>query len=476
MPLPADAGRGGGGRRSTRRRSPRCRRGSRRRRRKAATPTQAGRRACSRSRTCPGIVVDDAQAEEGRRVEGLDVTPAPTSAPATSTTRTPARARRRSPSSPELPATGKYEVRLAYSPAPAGPTNVPVTVFSADGEKTVTVDMKKPPPIDGRFVSLGAVPLREERPGLRASSRTRARTGHVIADAVVFIPAEQGDGRRRPARTPRQGRRRRRSRQLEAEAEEAAGEPARSGRWSMSVVEEAKIEDAQVHVRGSVHNLGEPAPRGFLQVATRRHAAGDADGPERPAASWPTGSPSTDNPLTARVYRQPRLALAVRRRASSARWTTSAPPARRRRTPSCSTTWRSRFVEDGWSVKKLVRAIVLSRTYRQSSAADRDGRRRDPENRLLGADEPPPAGGRVHPRHDARRQRQARPPTAAGRRSRRRLAADYGYKHTDTRRSVYLPVFRNALPELFEVFDFADPSVVDRAGGTPARSPRRRCS
>src|SRR5262249_29387446 len=34
-----------------------------------------------------------------------------------------------------------------------------------------------------------------------------------------------------------------------------------------------------------------------------------------------------------------------------------------------------------------------------------------------------------------------------------------GYKHTDSRRSVYVPVFRNALPELFEAFDFADPSV-----------------
>jgi hypothetical protein len=40
------------------------------------------------------------------------------------------------------------------------------------------------------------------------------------------------------------------------------------------------------------------------------------------------------------------------------------------------------------------------------------------------------------------------------------LAADYGYKHTDTRRSVYAPVFRNSLPELFEVFDFADSSMV----------------
>ena len=31
---------------------------------------------------------------------------------------------------------------------------------------------------------------------------------------------------------------------------------------------------------------------------------------------------------------------------------------------------------------------------------------------------------------------------------------------SDARRSVYDPVFRNALPDLFEVFDFADPSMV----------------
>ncbi len=36
----------------------------------------------------------------------------------------------------------------------------------------------------------------------------------------------------------------------------------------MTIAEEAEIGDARVHVRGSVHNLGEPAPRGFLRVAT----------------------------------------------------------------------------------------------------------------------------------------------------------------------------------------------------------------
>src|SRR5205085_11921567 len=50
-------------------------------------------------------------------------------------------------------------------------------------------------------------------------------------------------------------------------------------------------------------------------------------------------------------------------------------------------------------------------------------------------------------------------PVEGGRTFPATLAADYGYKHSGTMRSVYLPVFRNALPELFEAFDFADPSV-----------------
>ena len=40
------------------------------------------------------------------------------------------------------------------------------------------------------------------------------------------------------------------------------------------------------------------------------------------------------------------------------------------------------------------------------------------------------------------------------------LKADYGFHSDPGRRSVYLPVFRNTLPEIFEVFDFADPSMV----------------
>ena len=106
-------------------------------------------------------------------------------------------------------------------------------------------------------------------------------------------------------------------------------------------------------------------------------------------------------------------------------------------------------------MKKLVREIVLSRTYRQASGVNA----KDPENRLF---------GRANRRRlEAEAIRDAML-SVSGKLSDERggplfpasLAADYGFKHTATCRSVYLPVFRNALPELFDAFDFADPSTV----------------
>ncbi|MEZ6075502.1 MAG: DUF1553 domain-containing protein [Pirellulaceae bacterium] len=41
------------------------------------------------------------------------------------------------------------------------------------------------------------------------------------------------------------------------------------------------------------------------------------------------------------------------------------------------------FVEDGWSLKRLVRRLVLSRTWRQASTYDQASFLKDPENRLL---------------------------------------------------------------------------------------------
>jgi hypothetical protein len=43
-----------------------------------------------------------------------------------------------------------------------------------------------------------------------------------------------------------------------------------------------------------------------------------------------------------------------------------------------------RFIQEGWSMKKLIREVVLSSTYRQSITGDSNGKEVDPENLLLG--------------------------------------------------------------------------------------------
>src|SRR5262249_4070250 len=158
--------------------------------------------------------------------------------------------------------------------------------------------MKKAPPIDGLFISLGE--YRFEKDGLCYVLVSNEGTkGHVVADAIVFLPLDKPDAAVKPADPAKQPSERDTVRALEAELKrlQTTG-PQRQ--MAMTVVEEEKIEDARVHVRGSVHNLGELAPRGFLQVATTGPPPAlpkDQSG-RRELADWIA---SPDNPLTARV-------------------------------------------------------------------------------------------------------------------------------------------------------------------------------
>ncbi|MFM7111032.1 MAG: DUF1549 domain-containing protein, partial [Planctomycetota bacterium] len=79
-----------------------------------------------------------------------------------------------------LPATGTYEVRLAYSGGPSRAKSVPVTVFSAEGEQEKTVDMSKAPPVDGRFLSLGQFRFEKDGQSFVMIS-TEGTSGHVTA-------------------------------------------------------------------------------------------------------------------------------------------------------------------------------------------------------------------------------------------------------------------------------------------------------
>ncbi len=356
---------------------------------------------------------------------------------------------------PEMLRAGKYEVRLAYSPGKSRSQNTPVTIFSADGEKTVRVDQRDEPPIEGRFVSLGQFRFEQNGAGFVLVG-TEGTKGVVTADAVQFVPVEMlaeattttGDAAKKDKPDVSES-----VKKLEAELKklEASG-PKRP--MFMSVKEE-NAGDTQIHIRGSVQNLGAKVPRGFLQVASygTTPAIPEKQSGRRELGDWLA---SRHNPLPARVFANRAwtwlFGTGLVRSADNFGTTGDVPTH-----PELLDHLAVRFMDEGWSVKQLVREIMLSRTYQLSSQpANTDA---DPENHLLS--------------HQNRRKLDAEsirdtvlqvsgqldlaqggPLIKAG------TSADYGYKHTDTRRSVYSPVLRNSLPELFEAFDFADPSLV----------------
>ncbi len=89
----------------------------------------------------------------------------------------------------KIPGDGKYEVRFAYVPSSNRATNVPVTIHSAEGEKTATVNEKVMPPIDGAFVSLGTFQFTEAG-GASIVVATSGTDGFVVIDAVQLLPAK----------------------------------------------------------------------------------------------------------------------------------------------------------------------------------------------------------------------------------------------------------------------------------------------
>lgn len=86
-----------------------------------------------------------------------------------------------------LPAPGKYEVQIAWSPNANRATNVPVTVEHADGKTDAKLNQQPKPAIDGLFGAIGT--FRFEQTGTVILSNSDA-DGHVVIDAVRWVPAK----------------------------------------------------------------------------------------------------------------------------------------------------------------------------------------------------------------------------------------------------------------------------------------------
>lgn len=368
---------------------------------------------------------------------------------------------------PVLPGPGAYEVRLAYSHDNSRATNVPVTILHAEGETTVYVNQRNRPPVDGRFVVLGT--FRFERGNQGSVLVSNAGTiRHVTADAVQFVPPPTtfgGENADRPdpsapAETNEEALAVEAAREALNALEQRLGELKREGPTRptvMSIREDASVGDIPIHVRGSVHNLGEIAPRGFLTIATPEPPPEIPEGESgrRELAEWLTdpGNPLTARVMVNRVWHW--LFGAGLVRGTENFGTTGNAPSH----PELLDHLAAEFIADDWSIKRLIRRLVMSRAYRLSSTDDPEGLAVDPENRLLWRmnrwrldaeslrDSMLQIGGQLDLTMGG-------PTVPAG------LKSDYDFRYDAPRRSVYVPVLRNSLPELFEVFDFADPSMV----------------
>jgi hypothetical protein len=148
----------------------------------------------------------------------------------------------------------------------------------------------------------------------------------------------------------------------------------------LRLIDAPQPHNAHVFLRGDPNKPGEEVPRQFPQVL-----AGEGRKPFKRGSGrleLAQAIASRDNPLTARVFVNRvwgHLFGAGLVRTPSDFGNRSDPPTN----PELLDHLALEFEDQGWSVKKLIRRIVLSRTYRQRSDDRPECSRADPENLLL---------------------------------------------------------------------------------------------
>ena len=235
------------------------------------------------------------------------------------------------------------------------------------------------------------------------------------------------------------------------------------------LLDTARPGDSYVLIRGEAENKGDVAPRRFLEILS---------GPVRPVFTNGSGRAelaraiaSKNNPLTARV-----LVNRVWLHHFGEGFVTtpddfgtrSDPPSH----PELLDYLAAQFMEQGWSIKKLHKQVMLSKAYQQSSQNNERYAELDPYNRLLWRanirrlefeplrDSILYVGGKLDLTIGGRpvdlTQGQARGPRRLAGALRGPNAPKLSYA---TRRTVYGYIDRADLAEVFNHFDFASPDM-----------------
>lgn len=249
----------------------------------------------------------------------------------------------------------------------------------------------------------------------------------------------------------------------------ALTDPAMQGPVAYGVREGKQIGDTEVRIRGEAEKRGPTVPRGFLSVVdipgspkVNPNQSGRLE-----LAQWLT---SSKNPLTQRVIAN-RIWQYLFHEGIVTTVDNFGINGDQPSHPELLDYLARQFVRDGWSVKKLVRVIVLSHAYRLSAESSPANFAVDPANRLVWRHSPRrleaeeirdamlAAAGKINltrpeasPAKDLKViEMRNNGPEA------RRLSEQ---ANSSVHRSLFLPLVRGVVPRSLEVFDFAEQGMV----------------
>lgn len=377
---------------------------------------------------------------------------------------------------PNLPHAGQDEVLVGYVPRFDRATNVPVTIQSVDKTNQVALNQTLPPMYKNSFVSVGTYEFQTGTNGSVIISNENTK-GFVTVDSVIFVPIDEWKlemSMNEPVSMKASGSAMMAasSRSMTENARDELGYALSSLRTSAPppmpsamAVQEGTIENCRINIRGDPDKLGEEVPRGFLTVLSGSKASSLFNGKESGRLELANWVASVGNPLTTRVAVN-RIWLHLFGKGLVDTPDNFGLLSERPTHPELLDYLAVQFVQDGWSCKKTIRTIMLTSAYQMSCEHDAKAYAKDPDNRYL---------WRMNRRRleaeairDAVLAVSGELDSARGvslistndMRMNNPIAGMQLPPVTSNRRSIYLPVVRNDVPDLFQVFDFADPHTI----------------
>ncbi len=376
---------------------------------------------------------------------------------------------------PENLPEGSYQVRFAYTASANRSTKSIIRVFSADGEKAITINQQTEPPVDDLWYPLGTFRFEKDGQAFVMLSN-EGGDGHVIADAVQFLPEDEAvqlalKEKQKNSKTATTDTAAKTSTEPEIKPDSEMQERLAKLKKQrtqlekfistrpkyLTLDEKLPASDLAIQIRGNVHNTGAVAPRGFLTCADfeQRQPFPPETSGRLELAKWLSDD---RHPLTSRVYSNRVwnwfMGSGLVRTVDNFGTTGEAPLH-----PELVDHLAQEFIRHDWSSQNLVRYVLHSAAYQRTVDADERTIELDPENQHWSRS--------VRRRLDAESLRDSMLlisgelsiPALGGSTLREGLKEDYRYEHVPELRAVYQPILRNTLPELFDAFDFPNPSI-----------------